>query len=90
MELRDIAKEIVDVARELGWKVEQTKMALTGTVYVDLVRDGREWVVIRIADHFQMYHRWLTTYSISPLELHLEDVVEILGREFGKVGDVLL
>ena len=85
-----MAKEVAEVARQLGWKVEQTRIASTGSIYVELVRDGREWVVIRVADHVQVYHRWLKTYSVSPMELHVEDVKGILEKPFGEVGDVLL
>ena len=53
-------------------------------------RDGREWVVIRVADHKREYRRWLKTYSVSPQELSEERILEILARPFGEVGDVLL
>jgi hypothetical protein len=85
-----MAKEVANVARQLGWKVDQTRIASTGSIYVELVRDGREWVVVRVADHAQVYHRWLKTYSISPMEFHVEDMKDILGMPFGEVGDVLL
>jgi hypothetical protein len=66
------------------------RMASTGSIYMELVRDGREWVVIRIADHEQVYHHWMTTYSLSPRDLFYEDLIEILEKPFGEVGDVLL
>jgi len=90
MRLVDISQEVKDLARRLGWRVDQTRVASTGTIYIEIVREGREWAVIRVADHIQVYHRWLKTYSISPLELHLEDMDDILGKPFGEVGDVLL
>lgn len=60
-------------------------------MYIELMRrqgDLGEWVVIRVATHKQVYHRWLTTYSYSPYEFDEEMMAEVLGREFGRTGDV--
>jgi hypothetical protein len=85
-----IAESLVKEAKILGWKRSEIKMASTGTIYIEFVRDGKEWVVIRIANHKQFYHRWITTYSLSPCENSFDDIINILSRPFGKVGDVLL
>jgi hypothetical protein len=90
MNLPKIALDLKQLAKSYGWSHSETRLASTGSIYVELVRDGREWVVIRVADHKQVYNRWITTYSISPGNLHFEDVSEILDRPFGQVGDVLL
>jgi len=90
IDIRQIASEVKAAASEIGWRIEQTKLASTGSVYIELVRDDREWVVIRVADHKQVYHKWLTTYSLSPSEYSIEEIIEILNRPFGEVGDVLL
>jgi hypothetical protein len=90
IDLRRIASEVKAAASELGWRIEKTKIASTGTVYIDLVRDQREWVVIRVADHKQQYYKWLTTYSLSPYEYSFEEIIDILEQPFGETGDVLL
>jgi len=84
-----IAQEVKALAERVGWRVNETRIASTGSVYVELVRRGQEWVVIRIANHKQVYHRWLITYSIAPGDLWFEELEEILTRPFGEVGDVL-
>ena len=66
----------------------ETKIASTGSIYIDINREN-EWCTIRIADHKQVYHRWLTTYSISHGNLWFEDLEEILRKPYGKVGDIL-
>ena len=70
--------------------VKKVVHASTGSVYIELVRDRKEWVVIRIADHNQVYHKWITTYSLSPSEHSFEEIIEILKKPFGESGDVLL
>lgn len=88
--LPKIALDIKLEALRCGWSHSETRLASTGSVYVEIVRDGREWAVIRISDHNQVYNRWITTYSISPGDLYFEEVVEILKKPFGDVGDILL
>lgn len=90
MNLPIIALDLKQQAKSCGWKHEETRLASAGSIYVELIRDKREWVVIRIADHKQVYNRWMTTYSIAPGDLRFEEVVEILKKPFGEVGDVLL
>jgi len=85
---RDIAEEVKVLAESVGWQVDMTRMASTGSIYVRMVRES-EWVVIRVANHKQVYHRWLTTYSVAPGDLWFEELEEILSRPFGQVGDVM-
>lgn len=87
----EIAKEVVELAIRVGWNREAITVASTGSIYIDLTRkrgEEKEWVVIRVADHKQFYHRWLTTYSHSPYEYDDEMLIELLSKSFGEVGDV--
>ena len=83
-----IAQEVRVLAESVGWYVNETRIASTGSIYVELNRNN-EWVVIRVADHKRVYFRWLTCYSIAPGDLWFEDLEEILKRPCGKVGDLL-
>ena len=85
-----VVKEVTVLAKRVGWRVDEVRVASTGSTYIELVRDGREWCVIRVADHKQVYHRWLTTYSIAPGDMWFEELEELLTKPFGEVGDVLL
>ena len=87
---KKIARDFEALAKDYGWVTREFRTAGTGTIYLELVRDGREWVVIRFANHKQVYHRWLTTYSVSPGNMDFDEVVELLRKPFGEVGDVLL
>ena len=93
IDLREISYEILDIAEELGWELKEKHVASTDSIYLEMCRregeDLKEWIVIRVADHKQIYHHWLRTYSCSPYELGSDDVREILEREFGEAGDVL-
>ena len=88
--LYGIALEVEAAAFKRGWRLTEMKTASTGSIYIEFVRDGREWVVIRVADHNQYYHRWITTYSMSPNELGFDEILDILEKPFGETGDVLL
>lgn len=90
IDLREIAKNVELEAKQFGWKRSEIRIASTGTLYLELVRESREWVVIRIGDHKQVYHRWLTTYSLSPRDYNFDGIMSILSKPFGEVGDVLL
>jgi len=90
LNLVKIAINVKLEAKQFGWKMSEMKQALTGTIYLELIREGREWVVIRIGDHKQVYHRWLTTYSLSPCNYDFDGIIDILSKPFGEVGDVLL
>jgi hypothetical protein len=88
-----IVKAVTDHALSKGWKLEEAKMAGTGSCYVELSRRRKErgeWVVIRVADHNQVYPGYIKTYSISPSELTFRYVRRLLSKPFGRVGDVLL
>ena len=92
MDIMKNAMEIAELARSVGWLVKEMKVASTGSIYLDAVRvrgNDNEWIVIRVADHKQVYHRWMTTYSVSPGDLWFEDLEEILTMPFGTVGDIL-
>ena len=86
---RRIVEEVKALAKRVGWRVSETRLASTGSIYVELVRDDQEWVVIRVANHKRVYERWLTTYSIAPGDLWFEELEDILTKPFGEVGDVL-
>jgi len=88
MKNRNVAIEDKDLAESLGWIISETRLASTGSIYIELKRDT-EWVVIRVSDHNQVYHKWLTTYSIAPGNLWFDDLPEILTRPYGAVGDIL-
>ena len=54
----DVAVEVVQIANRLNWKRESTVLASTGSIYIELSREEngqKEWVVIRVADHKQVY-----------------------------------
>ena len=85
-----VTNEVQELAKKTGWEVRETRRAPTGSVYIELVRDGREWVIIRVADHKKVYHRWLTTISIAPGDYWFEELESLLAKPFGEVGDVLL
>ena len=86
---REISEEVKALAKRVGWRVSETRLASTGSIYIELVRDGREWVIIRVANHKQVYRRWLTTISIAPGDRWFEELEDILTKPFGEVGDVL-
>ena len=85
-----LCSRVEAIINETNWIVDHKHYARTGSVYYELVRDGREWAVIRVADHEQVYHDFMTTYSIDPRGLLLEDLEELLNKPFGEVGDVFL
>jgi len=86
---KKIALEVQELATRLGWLTSEVYLASTGSIYIDLVRQEKEWIVIRVADHKQVYHHWMTTYSVAPGNLWFEDLEEILSGPFGTVGDLL-
>lgn len=90
-QVEEVAVELEELAARLGWRQEEKHVASTGSTYIELTRRQgglKEWVVIRVATHKQVYHHWLTTYSYSPYELDEVMLIDILGRPFGKTGDV--
>jgi hypothetical protein len=89
MDLVGIANFVEEEAKQFGWEKSELREALTGSVYLELIRDKKEWVVIRVANHKQFYHRWLTTYSLSPFGYDFDGIIELLSKPFGEVGDVL-
>ena len=93
MYLPGIADDVISLAAGIGWTIKGRKTASTGTIYVEMVRNGpddkNEWVVVRIANHKQVYHRWLTVVSIAPGDRWFEELGEILMQPFGDVGDIL-
>jgi len=87
----EVVVELTELAVRLGWRQEEIHRASTGSVYIDFTRiqgDQKEWVVIRVATHKQVYHRWMTTYSYSPYEYDELMLQELLAKPFGEVGDV--
>ncbi len=88
MDLVKISNEIKVLAESVGWKVSETRIADTGSIYMDLVRKD-EWCVIRVADHKRVYFKWLICYSVAPGDLWFEDIKPILEKPYGQVGDIL-
>jgi len=91
VEVAIVAAEIEETAERLGWERERTRVASTGSRYIELCRmDGGkgEWVVVRVANHKKSRERWLTTLSWSPYELDEAMLYDLLAQPFGKVGDV--
>jgi len=89
MDLARIVEEVKALVESKGWHVRELRVASTGSVYLDIVRDGTEWCVVRVADHKMVYKRWLITYSLAPGDLWWEELEEILDKPFGDVGDIL-
>lgn len=91
--LRMIAEEVIILAEKLDWKFKERHEASTGTIYLDFCREQvnqkKEWIVIRVATHKQVYKSWVSLYSIAEGDLYFEELESILKREFGKVGDIL-
>ena len=82
------AGEIELLAVRLNWTIVEKRVAETGSTYFDLRRKD-EWVTIRVSNHKQVYHKWLTTYSYAPGDLCYEQIVRILKKPYGEVGDVV-
>ena len=92
MDLAKIAGEVKALAKQLGWAINETRIASTGSIYIELVRGGpeeHEWLVVRVANHKQVYHRWITTVSIAPSDRWFEELEDILTLPYGDVGDIL-
>lgn len=87
-----LCSRVEAIINETEWNVDHKHYASTGSVYYELVRDGREWVVIRVADHAQYYQKYIKTYSVdpSPTGILLEELNFVLNKPFGKTGDVFL
>lgn len=83
------------LAEMVGWTIKENRTATTGSIYVEMAREGldslgcKEWVVVRVANHKQVYHRWLKVISIAPGDRWFEELEEILTMPFGSVGDIL-
>ena len=88
MDLVKISNEVKTLAESLGWHVYETRIADTGSIYVELYR-GREWVVVRVADHRRVYNRWMTTISLAPGDLWWHELENRLSAYYGTVGDIL-
>jgi hypothetical protein len=92
-EVKEVAVELTHEAIQLGWTREETRIASTGSIYIELSRrcgDKREWVMIRVADHKQVYDsQWIMIYSWSPYEYDEGMIRDILSGPFGEVGDIL-
>lgn len=87
----EVVAELEEMAVRAGWCHEGTKLASTGSAYIELKRrQGTmgEWLVVRVATHKQVYGNWLTTLSWSPYELDERMIAEVLAKPFGEAGDV--
>ena len=80
---------MIAAAKESGWRVNQFKHALTTkSIYVELQRQD-EYVVIRVSDHKQVFHHWITTYSLAPGDMFHEQIVALLKKPYGEVGVII-
>lgn len=76
----------------IGWKRVSVKVASTGSIYIELMRlqgDKAEWLVVRVANHKMVHRGWLKIYSLSPFEMRLNQIADVLSQQFGKAGDVM-
>ena len=92
MDLPRIADDVVSLAEGVGWTISEKRTASTGSIYIEMARTGpevKEWVVVRVANHKQVYHRWLTIVSVAPGDKWFEELEDILTLPFGNVGDIL-
>ena len=90
-QVTQVAADLIELAKRMDWDLEEVVTASTGTIYIELTRrqgKNKEWVVIRVANHKQVFFHWLTTYSWSPYEYDDDMILEVLARPFGKTGDV--
>jgi hypothetical protein len=84
--------KIINIVEDNGWVINEIKLAKTNSIYMEIYRtkdDQKEWAIIRIADHAQVYDNWLKVYSFAPNNLWIEELEEILSEPFGSVGDIL-
>lgn len=88
MDLVKISNEVKCLAESLGWTVYETRIAETGSIYVE-IRRRREWLVVRVADHKRVHTRWMTTLSLAPGDLWWDQLEGLLASCYGTVGDVL-
>ena len=92
MSLADIALEASSIAKKAGWTIKETRMARTGSIYIEIARKSSvssEYVVIRVANHKQVYQRYLPVISIADGDRWLEELEEILTQPYGDVGEIL-
>ncbi len=73
-------EKIIKAANRLGYIVLSSHRAETGTVYIELTRDGID-VTVRVADHAEAYaprrpHRKL---CVSPQEMSAADAIAALA-----------
>lgn len=90
--MHKVAAEVIEVAKRAGWTIKERRVARTKSVYALVARDGSsgtEWVVIRVANHKQVYSGWLQVVSVAPGDRWFEELEEILTRPYGSVGDIL-
>ena len=87
----EVSVELIELAKRVGWDLVEACTASTGTIYIELTRRQgklKEWVVIRVATHKQVFFHWMTTYSYSPYEYDEKMIFEVLSKPFGETGDV--
>jgi hypothetical protein len=88
MDRKRTTNEVIELVKSVGWQIDEIRIASTQSIYID-IRRKNEWCTIRVSDHKQVYHKWLTTYSIAHGDLWFEDLEEILSKPYGEVGDLL-
>ena len=90
--MKDEYHEIIEIVEDNSWLINEIKLAKTGSIYIEIYRtkyDQKEWAIIRIADHAQVYDSWLKVYSFAPNNFWVEELEDILSEPFGSVGDIL-
>lgn len=88
MDLVKISNEVKDLVERLGWNVFETRIAETGSIYVELYR-RREWVIVKVADHKRVYCRWMMTLLLARGDLWWHQLKKVLSARYGTVGDIL-
>ena len=92
LKLLSIADEVCEVADLSGWEKVSVKVASTGSAYVELKRvqgNEAEWLMVRVANHRMVHRDWLRIYSLSPYEMRLSQIADVLSKQFGEVGDIM-
>jgi hypothetical protein len=92
MKLLGVLDEVCEVADLSGWEKVSVKVASTGSAYIELKGvngDKAELLVVRVANHKMIHREWLRIYSLSPYEMRLGQLADVLSQRFGEAGDVM-
>ena len=92
LKLLGIADDVCEVADLIGWRKVSVKVASTGSIYIELMRlqgGMAELLVVRVANHKIVHREWLKIYSLSPYEMKLSQIADVLSKKFGEAGDIM-